>query len=142
LAEDSNSSKRLLRKRGLISTGYHIPYNPKLKQRARELRKNMTLAEKRMWLFCLKKLNLNVLRQKPIDHFIVDFYIPCLKLVIEIDGKSHINKQDYDKERTQVLEKYGLKVVRYTNEEVFRNIEGIYDDLMKLAESSPDFSKK
>lgn len=62
-----------------------MPYNPLLKERAGELRKNMTPAEKKIWKQCLKFLDVNVLRQKVIDHYIADFYIPSKSLVIEID---------------------------------------------------------
>ena len=65
---DSSSWKQ----RGLITTGFHLPYNPKLKERARELRRNMTEAERRLWNAFLRHVDLPVLRQKPIDNYIVD----------------------------------------------------------------------
>ena len=110
-------------------SNYHLPYNPKLVQRARELRKNMTKAERKLWYEYLRNFPLRVHRQRPIDHFIVDFYCPKLKLVIEIDGESHNSKQAqiYDAERTRRLEGYGLKVIRFTNEEVLTNFEGVCD---------------
>ena len=69
------------------------------------------------------------LRQKPIDNYIVDFYCAELLLVIEIDGDSHAASVEYDAERTKILESLGLAVVRYTNDEVLSNIQGVYDDL-------------
>ena len=69
------------------------------------------------------------LRQKPIDNYIVDFYCSELRLVIEIDGDSHAEAVEYDAARTRVLEAFGLTVVRYSNDDVLRNIEGVYDDL-------------
>jgi very-short-patch-repair endonuclease len=107
-------------KRRLITTGFHLPYNPKLKERARHLRNNMTPAEKKLWYKYLRQFPLPVYRQKPIDNYIVDFYIPKLKLVIEIDGESHIKKReiDYDEKRTKALESYGLKVLRFWNYDV------------------------
>ncbi len=69
------------------------------------------------------------LRQKPIDNFIVDFYCSELRLVIEIDGDSHAGAAEYDLARTHVLESFGLTVVRYSNCEVFNNIQGVYEDL-------------
>ncbi|MEI8091267.1 MAG: DUF559 domain-containing protein [bacterium] len=57
------------------------------------MRKNMTAAEKKIWNEYLKQLDINVLRQKVIDNYIVDFYIPSKKLVIEIDGSVHFNKE-------------------------------------------------
>jgi very-short-patch-repair endonuclease len=71
------------------------------------------------------------LRQKPIDNYIVDFYCSELRLVIEIDGDSHAEAVGYDAERTKVLNALGLTVVRYTNDEVLRNIQGVFDDLSR-----------
>jgi very-short-patch-repair endonuclease len=81
-----------------------IPYNPKLKARARELRKNMTPGEQRLWQFLRGKqvLGFDFDRQRPIDQFIVDFYCKKLRLAIEIDGASHDseNAQIADAERS------------------------------------------
>jgi very-short-patch-repair endonuclease len=116
-----------LKRRGLITTGYHLPYNPKLKERARELRKNMTKAEKRLWYGLLRNLKYNVLRQKPIDNYIVDFYCPRLRLVIEVDGDAHSKEEAkvYDEKRTAVLEGYRLKVLRFMNYDVLKSFEGV-----------------
>ncbi|CAN5896890.1 hypothetical protein BH24DEI2_BH24DEI2_20740 [soil metagenome] len=82
----------------------HLPYNRALFERARELRKNMTPTEAKLWNECLRHLNVNVLRQRPIDNFIVDFYLPGSKLVIEVDGDSHFSAEGRarDAERTSV----------------------------------------
>jgi very-short-patch-repair endonuclease len=71
-------------------------------------------------------------RQRPIDNFIVDFYCPKLKLVIEVDGDSHFTDLGlvYDEERTLVLEGYGLRVIRFTNDEVLQNFEGVCEQIM------------
>jgi len=108
----------------------NIPYNLKLKDRAREMRKNMTEAEKKLWFELLvadKFHGLRFLRQKPIDNFIVDFYCSKLRLVIEVDGDSHFSEQGeaYDEERTFILNKYGIEVIRYNNNDIFNNIEGV-----------------
>ena len=75
----------------------------------------------------LKGFKHRVLRQRPIHHFIVDFYCPTLKLVIELDGDSHANQdaQAYDTERTQILEGYGLQVIRFTNHQVLHEFEAV-----------------
>jgi len=74
-----------------------IPYNPKLKELARELRKNSTLSEVLLWLKIKGKvMGVEFHRQVPIDNFIVDFYCHELMLAIEIEGSSHDEKQDYD----------------------------------------------
>jgi len=109
----------------------HLPYNRNLVERARELRKNMTPAEAKLWRGCLHHLDVRVLKQRPIDNFIVDFYIPSFKLVIEVDGDSHFSEAGKirDAERTRVLKGYGLQVVRFTNHEVMTNLEGVREVL-------------
>jgi very-short-patch-repair endonuclease len=111
----------------------HLKYNPKLKERARELRKNMTEPEKKIWYGYLKNCWLNVLRQKPINQFIVDFYIPKVKLVIEIDGETHFTEDAivYDRERTEVLEGLWIRVLRFTNSEVMANLEWVAFEIEK-----------
>jgi very-short-patch-repair endonuclease len=111
----------------LIDSDFHLPYNPKLVERAKDLRRNMTPAEKKLWYSYLRDFNFRVLRQKPINNFIVDFYCAKLKLVIEIDGDSHFTNdgKDYDQERTQILEGYGLRVMRFTNDEVLKDFAGV-----------------
>ena len=118
LSEWKSWSKEEIKRRGLVSTGFHLPYNPDLKERSRELRKNMTDAEKKIWFGYLKSLQVNVLRQKPIDHFIVDFYIPDYNLVIEVDGEIHntLKNKEYDSFKDTMLKLYGLSVLRITNE--------------------------
>ncbi len=111
----------------MIKTDFHLPYNPKLVKRAKELRKNMTIPEKKLWQGFLRELPVRVLRQRPIDQFIVDFYVSSSKLVIEVDGESHFTEQGkaHDAERTVVLESYGLSVIRFTNAEVMNAFEGV-----------------
>jgi len=87
----------------------------------------MTSAEKKLWYGYLRSHRYIFLRQKPIDNYIVDFFCSKLKLVIEIDGETHITEEDkkYDKKRTMILEKYGLKVLRFWNYDVLNGIEVI-----------------
>ena len=108
-----------------------IHYNPKLKPLARELRKNCTLSEVLLWKKLRNKKfhNLDFHRQKPIDEYIVDFYCPRLKLVIEIDGSSHDLKLDEDATRQTRLVELGLTVVRYLDADVKNNVEDILRDL-------------
>jgi very-short-patch-repair endonuclease len=123
-------TKEEIRRRGLVSTGFHLPYNPDLKERSRELRKNMTDAEKKIWFGYLKLLQVNVVRQKPIDHFIVDFYIPDYKLIIEIDGKIHNTRErkECDIFKENMLKVYGLSVLRITNDVIIYD----FDNAVKL----------
>ncbi|NEQ38910.1 MAG: endonuclease domain-containing protein [Okeania sp. SIO3I5] len=106
---------------------YFLPYNPELVERAKEMRKNPTPAERKLWQEYLRQFPLKIWRQKPIDNFIVDFYCPKLKLAIEVDGESHFTEEGiaYDRHRTQILEGYGLEVVRFTNDEVIKCFDGV-----------------
>ena len=116
---------------------FHLPYNPKLTAIAKQIRKNPTPAERQLWTF-LRNFPRRVLRQRPIDNFIVDFYCASLKLVIEVDGDSHYTEQGQasDAERTQILEGYGLTVIRFTNEEVLTNFEGVCTHLLTFIPQS------
>jgi len=109
-----------LRKRGLIFNGRHLPYNPELKDRAQYFRENLTQTEKKFWLDFCKRNDYRWRTQAIIDSYIVDFYCPKLKLVIELDGLEH-NKKDskeYDAVRDNILESYGLMVIRIDNNDV------------------------
>ena len=112
-----------------------IPYDKNLVSRARELRKEITEAENLFWNKILKSKKLESFkftRQKPLDHFIVDFYCAKLGLVIEVDGEIHDFQKARDKERDNLLEqKFGLKIIRYKNEEVLNNTEKILEDLVR-----------
>jgi very-short-patch-repair endonuclease len=99
----------------------------KLKPRAREMRTNPTPAEDRLWQR-LRRQQINGLRfrrQQVFEGFIVDFYCPEAHLVIEVDGDVHELQADYDEARTAVLEGLGLRVLRFRNDEVFENIDGV-----------------
>ncbi len=104
-----------------------IYYNPNLKERARELRKRMTLSERMLWnrLKSRQVHDLQFMRQKPIDEFIVDFYCSKLKLIIEIDGITHNDKQEYDLKRQNKLEKLGLNFLRFEDRYVVENINNV-----------------
>jgi very-short-patch-repair endonuclease len=111
-----------------------LPYDKKLTALAREDRKNPSPAEQKMWLEILSHrrfFDYKFLRQKPIEHFVVDFYCAELGWVIEIDGDSHAEQTDYDDKRTSLQQRRGLTVIRYGNRDVLNNIEGVYDDLVK-----------
>ena len=124
----------MTKEKNLLKTNFHLPYNPLLVERAKQLRKNLTTAEKKLWNEYLKNLEFKFLKQRPIDNFIVDFYCSALKLVIEIDGDSHFTTEakEYDEVRTKVLEGYGLKVIRFTNDEVLNNLEGVCQQIEKF----------
>ena len=113
--------------------GRYLPYNPKLKRYARELRKNMTKAERKLWFDFLKNLPQRFICQHPIDHYIVDFYYPEAKLVIEVDGDTHFTEmgKEYDEERTYILERYGLSTIRYTNNDILDKFYSVCCDIEK-----------
>jgi very-short-patch-repair endonuclease len=107
-----------------IETNAPLPYDRNLKQHSRDLRNNSTRAEKKLWNVFLRNHRLRFTRQKPLCHYIVDFYCSKAKLVIEIDGENHFTNEgkENDEIRTLALEERGLKVIRFTNEEVLENI--------------------
>lgn len=94
----------------------------------------MTDYEKSLWM-CLRKkqLGYRFLRQYSIDNFILDFYCPKRKIAIEVDGTQHSNKEnlEYDMLRTFHLEALGIKVLRFTNEEIFQNLEKVIEEIRK-----------
>lgn len=114
-----------------------VRYNPRLKQIARTLRKNMTLSEILLWQQIKGKqlLGYDFHRQKPIDEYVVDFYCPLLKLVLEIDGDSHDGKEDADRIRHEKLESLGLTVLRFWDADVKSNVDGIVGQLREWIET-------
>jgi very-short-patch-repair endonuclease len=111
----------------------YIPYDKNLVQRARELRNNPTEAERKFWDDILKSKELQgftFLRQKPLGHFIVDFYCARLALAIEIDGDVHRAQSISDSERDNfLLQNFGIKVLRYQNSEVLNGPVGVLKNL-------------
>ena len=107
--------------------------NPKLKENAQKLRREMTKEERRLWYDFLKQLPVTVNRQKVIGHFIVDFYCASRKLVIELDGSQHYGDEGAasDRERDFALSQLGITVARYSNDDVNRNFHGVCADLMR-----------
>lgn len=91
----------------------------------------MTLQEKQLWYQFLNKYPVRILRQKVIDSFIVDFYCAKAKLVIELDGSQHYMDEGlaYDKERTKVINAYGIEVIRFSNMDIDENFEGVCEKI-------------
>ena len=106
--------------------------NP-LRKNARTLRKEMTRQERHLWYDFLKNLPQTVHRQKMIGNFIVDFYIPSCKLVIELDGAQHTEPQaaEYDAHLTAYLQSIGCRVLRYGNNELDTNLAGACEDILQ-----------
>jgi len=100
-----------------------IPYNPKLKELARKLRKNSTFSEVLLWQAIKKRaLGVQFHRQVPLVEYIVDFYCHELKLAIEIDGVSHDHSYEKDIKRQKEIESYGVEFIRFSDSEVKKNM--------------------
>jgi very-short-patch-repair endonuclease len=114
-----------------IIPGQHVT-KEKL-QRARELRREMTPAEKVLWQeLRADKLGVHFRRQQVIAGFIVDFYCHKAALVIEVDGDIHDLQKEDDAKRDKVLSEMGLKIVRFTNNEVLKNLSLVVEKVKKL----------
>ena len=101
--------------------------------KAVELRKSQTPAEKVLWGYLNNRriFKYRFKRQHPIDIFIVDFYCHKCKLVIEVDGEIHLHsdKQVYDQGRSSDIEKYGIRIIRFTNKEILENINNVIEKI-------------
>ena len=117
--------------------------NWKLKEYSRKLRNNSTLSEVLLWNHIKKKqiLGFQFLRQKTIHYYIVDFFCSRLKLAIEIDGSSHIGKEEYDQIRQQQLESLGITVLRFTNDDVNKNMEFVLQQIEQKISDLLDMSE-
>ena len=106
-------------------------HNPKLDHIAKTLRRNMTKEERHLWYDFLKELPVMVHRQKVIGTYIVDFYIAKGKLVIELDGSQHCEPKamDYDRIRTEYLQKQGFLVLRFSNLDVMTQFRAVCETI-------------
>ena len=97
-----------------------IKKNNELLNIAKILRRNMTPQEKHLWYDFLKEYPIKVYKQRIIDNFIADFYCHQARLVIEIDGSQHYTKsgKQHDEARTEIIERYGIQVIRFTNQNI------------------------
>ena len=127
------------RSHSLTRSELFLAYDRTLIQRAKELRKNPTPAEKKLWDDYLSTFPHRILRQRPIDHFIVDFFCAALRLVIEVDGEIHDSEQSQARDdlRSKILHGYGLQVVRVTNAEVMGDFGRACERIQAIAEEIP-----
>ena len=114
----------------------YTSYSKDLVGNAKSLRKNMTPQEKHLWYDYLRHYPVKFYRQRPVGGYITDFYCSKAGLVIELDGSQHFTVEglEYDGIRTEVLEKYSLTVLRFTNLQVDREFETVclqIDDTVK-----------
>lgn len=103
---------------------------------ARRLRQQLTPAEDQLWraLRGRQLLGLKFRCQHPVGRFIVDFYCPSCKLVIEVDGDIHTQQKAYDEARTEQLQSFGFRVLRFTNEEVLNDLQTVLTCIVQTAE--------
>ena len=110
-----------------------LPYKSEMIYHAKELRKKATPQENHLWYDFLRTYPVRFQRQKAIDAYIADFYCHAAKLIIEIDGSQHYEPQGmaYDSERTAVLEKYGLEVLRFSNRDINTSFHSVCEMIDK-----------
>src|SRR3989338_6666367 len=105
------------------------------KRTRRKLRNEMTPAEKKLWYYLKNKQlgGYKFRRQQGIGQYIVDFYCPRLKLIIEIDGDTHFEEKmmRYDFERQRQIESLGIKFLRFTNLDIYENIESVLEEVIR-----------
>lgn len=113
--------------------------SPKMAQRAKELRAQMTPAEQILWqrLRAGRLEGFHFRRQQVIDGYIVDFYCHQADLVVEVDGGIHLDRQEYDQNRDRYLQERGLKVLRFTNTEVSKQIETVLGVILEACRNLP-----
>lgn len=114
-----------------------VKKNNQMLPRAKELRRNMTPQERKLWYLFLRKYPVKIYKQRIIDSFIVDFYCSSASLVIELDGSQHYTEQGlaYDAERSACLARYGLEVIRFSNADIDKRFDMVCEKLHTLIQS-------
>ena len=120
--------------RKVIDRNLSLPSNSRLMQRAREMRKGYVLSEVLFWnrVKSNQVLDLDFDRQKVIGNYIVDFYIKRIGVAIEIDGSSHNDKEEYDRNRDNYLRGLGVSVLHYADREVKQSLDGVIQHLIEF----------
>lgn len=113
--------------------------HPEIRKRARKLRQDQTPSERKLWARLRgRRLNgLKFRRQHPIGPYITDFYCAACRLVIEIDGDGHLEREEYDANRTEWLEGQGYQVLRFTNRDVQDNTEAVLEAILEACKGAP-----
>jgi len=111
----------------------HLRTTPIVQQRAKEMRRQMTPAEEKLWqrLRAHRLGGLKFRRQHPLGPFIADFYCAEYRLVVEIDGGIHTQQAEHDQARTEQFEAYGYRVIRFKNTEVEQDIEKVLEKIIE-----------
>jgi very-short-patch-repair endonuclease len=117
--------------------GAYSAYRRRLVTRARELRRESTPAETKLWFDFLRRCPTKFSRQKPLGRHIADFYCASHRLIVEIDGDSHYTAagRKHDASRDASLRLQGFRILRYTNEDVMQRFEGVCLDIAAVLES-------
>ena len=108
-----------------------IPKDNHQLENARQLRREMTPHERKLWYLFLRKYPVKIYKQRIIGRFIVDFYCASAKLIIEVDGSQHYEPQNmaYDTERSAFLSALDLEVLRFSNREIDRDFRSIFEQI-------------
>jgi len=116
-------------------------YNKELTSLAKNLRRNMTPQERDLWYQYLRHHPLKFTRQKVLGKYIADFYCASAKLVVELDGSQHYDEKgmEADRERTQFLMQYGIRVLRIPNNAVSQNLRGVCDYIDAILQGTVPF---
>jgi len=111
---------------------------PEVLAASRRLRREQTPAEKKLWrrLRDEQLLGFKFRRQMAMGRFVVDFCCPAAKVVVEIDGDSHVDQVEYDENRTRELAKERYRVIRFTNKDVHENLSGVLEAILEECRKS------
>ena len=115
----------------------HKRTTPKVFGHAKQLHRNMTPAEVKLWarLRAHRLEGIHFRNQHAVGNYVVDFCAPRKKLIIELDGSQHMEQEEYDKERTEYLESKGYTVLRFWNNDVMKDIDGVIRAIIQSIES-------
>jgi very-short-patch-repair endonuclease len=111
---------------------------PKILHQAGELRKQTTPAEQKLWAYIrlMREDGVRFRRQHAIATYITDFCAPRKKIIIELDGSQHLEQEEYDEERTKYLAAQGYKVIRFWNNQVMNDIDGVIKEIVLALETN------
>lgn len=115
----------------------HKRTTPKVFGHAKQLHRNMTPAEVKLWarLRAHRLESVHFRNQHAIGNYVVDFCAPRKKLIIELDGSQHMEQEEYDKERTEYLESKGYRVLRFWNNDVMSNTDSVIRAIIQAMDS-------
>ena len=123
-----------------MSPESHRRFDPRILTNARELRANTVPAEHKLWQRLRNRQlgGLKFRRQVPVGKFIADFICHEARLLIEVDGPSHEQREQYDSRRTDILETHDFRVIRFLNEDVHRNLDDVCRTILRECEPLVD----